>query len=110
MCLDTCHIHAAGYDISSPRKVKAVLTEFDAVIGLPRLAVFHLNDCKGEPGSHLDRHDHIGKGAIGLAAFRRIMRCESFRKLSKILETPKHDACGQQMDPVNLNVLARLGR
>ena len=107
VCLDTCHVHAAGYDITTPRRLAGTLGQFDSVIGLSRLAVIHLNDCKGEVGSHLDRHEHIGRGRIGPAAFRRIMRLDRFRRLPKILETPKHDQNGRSMDPVNLKVLSR---
>jgi deoxyribonuclease-4 len=89
VCLDTAHVFAAGYDIGSETAVKKVFREFDRVIGLDRLAALHLNDSKTERGSRVDRHEHIGKGKIGLDAFRFIMRDRRFRKIPKVLETPK---------------------
>ena len=89
VCLDTAHVFAAGYDIGSEGGVKKTFREFDRVIGLERLAAIHLNDSKTERGSRVDRHEHIGKGKIGLDAFRFIMRDRRFRKIPKVLETPK---------------------
>jgi deoxyribonuclease-4 len=107
VCLDTCHVHAAGYDITTSRRLTATLGEFDSLIGLSRLAVIHR---RGELGSHLDRHEHIGKGRIGPDPFRRIMRMDRLRGLPKILETPKHDRYGRSMDSVNLKVLSRFAQ
>ncbi len=89
VCLDTAHVFAAGYDITSEAGVKKMFREFDRVIGLNRLAAVHLNDSKTALGSRVDRHEHIGKGKIGLDAFRFIMRDRRFRKIPKVLETPK---------------------
>jgi len=89
VCLDTAHVFAAGYDIGSEPGVKKMFREFDRVIGLDRLAALHLNDSKTALGSRVDRHEHIGKGKIGLPAFRFIMRDRRFRKIPKVLETPK---------------------
>jgi len=89
VCLDTAHVFAAGYDIGSEPGVKKTFREFDRVIGLDRLAALHLNDSKTALGSRVDRHEHIGKGKIGLEAFRFIMRDRRFRKVPKVLETPK---------------------
>jgi deoxyribonuclease-4 len=89
VCLDTAHVFAAGYDIGSKAAVKKMFREFDQVIGLDRLAALHLNDSKTERGSRVDRHEHIGKGKIGLDAFRFVMRDRRFRKIPKVLETPK---------------------
>ena len=89
VCLDTAHVWAAGYDISSEGGTKKMFAEFDRVIGLERLAALHLNDSKTARGSRVDRHEHIGKGKIGLDAFRFIMRDKRFRKIAKVLETPK---------------------
>jgi deoxyribonuclease-4 len=89
VCLDTAHVFAAGYDIRSEAGVKKTFREFDRVIGLDRLAALHLNDSKTALGSRVDRHEHIGKGKIGLDAFRFIMRDRHFRKIPKVLETPK---------------------
>jgi deoxyribonuclease-4 len=89
VCLDTAHVFEAGYDIGSEAGVKKTFREFDRVIGLDRLAAIHLNDSKTARGSRVDRHEHIGKGQIGLDAFRFIMRDRRFRKIPKVLETPK---------------------
>jgi deoxyribonuclease-4 len=89
VCLDTAHVFAAGYDIGSEPGVKKMFREFDRVIGLDRLAALHLNDSKTALGSRVDRHEHIGKGKIGLPAFRFIMRDRRFREIPKVLETPK---------------------
>src|SRR6476619_427995 len=89
VCLDTAHVFAAGYDIGSETGVKKMFREFDRVIGLDRLAALHVNDSKTALGSRVDRHEHIGKGKIGLGAFRFIMRDRRFRKIPKVLETPK---------------------
>jgi len=89
VCLDTAHIFAAGYDITTEKGTRKVFAEFDRLIGLKRLAALHLNDSKTARGSRVDRHEHIGKGQIGLDAFRFIMRDKRFRKIPKVLETPK---------------------
>jgi deoxyribonuclease-4 len=89
VCLDTAHVFEAGYDLGTAAAVRKMFREFDRVIGLDRLAAIHLNDSKTERGSRVDRHEHIGKGKIGLEAFRFIMRDRRFRKIPKVLETPK---------------------
>jgi deoxyribonuclease-4 len=89
VCIDTCHIFAAGYDISNSSGYEETFKEFDAVIGLERLAAFHFNDSKRELGSHIDRHEHIGKGKIGSAGFALLMNDPRFSNIPKILETPK---------------------
>jgi deoxyribonuclease-4 len=89
VCLDTAHVFEAGYDIGSEAALKKTFREFNQVVGLDRLAAIHLNDSKTERGSRVDRHEHIGKGKIGLDAFRFIMRDRRFRKIPKVLETPK---------------------
>jgi len=89
ICLDTAHVFAAGYDIGSESAVRKVFAQFHRIIGLDRLVAIHLNDSKTARGSRVDRHEHIGKGKIGLAAFRFIMRNRRFRKIPKVLETPK---------------------
>jgi deoxyribonuclease-4 len=106
VCLDTAHVFAAGYDISSEGSVRKTFREFDLVIGLDRLAAIHLNDSKTACGSRVDRHEHIGTGKIGLPAFRFIMRARRFRKVPKVLETPKGKDL--QEDVVNLKRLRRL--
>jgi deoxyribonuclease IV len=89
VCLDTAHIFAAGYDIGSKAGIRNTFREFDRLIGVDRLAAIHLNDSKTARGSRVDRHQHIGKGQIGLDAFRFIMRDGRFREIPKVLETPK---------------------
>ena len=106
VCLDTAHVFAAGYDISSESGVKRMFREFDRTIGLARLKALHLNDSKTPRGSRVDRHEHIGKGKIGLPAFRFIMRDKRFRKIPKVLETPKEKDLRQ--DVVNMQTLRAL--
>ena len=89
VCLDTAHVFESGYDIGTEAATKKMFTQFDRVIGLDQLAALHLNDSKTPLGSRVDRHEHIGKGKIGLSAFRFIMRDKRFRKIPKVLETPK---------------------
>ncbi|XP_053495704.1 probable endonuclease 4 [Ictalurus furcatus] len=88
VCLDTCHAFAAGYDISSAGGVKSVLDEFDQVVGLHYLRAVHLNDSKGKLGCHLDRHEDIGRGKIGISAFRNIVNEPRLDNIPLILETP----------------------
>jgi deoxyribonuclease-4 len=89
VCLDTAHVFAAGYELATEKSTKQVFAEFDRIIGLERLVALHLNDSKTARGSRVDRHEHIGKGRIGLEAFRFIMRDRRFRRIPKVLETPK---------------------
>lgn len=86
VCLDTCHVHDAGYDIVN--HLDEVLTEFDKVVGLSRLKAVHLNDSMNPLGSRKDRHEKIGQGAIGLDAFVRIINHPALRHLPFVLETP----------------------
>ena len=106
VCLDTAHVFAAGYDIGSETATRKLFREFDRTIGLDQLVAIHLNDSKNGRGSRVDRHEHIGKGRIGLDAFRFIMRDRRFRKIPKVLETPK----GKDLleDVENLKVLRGL--
>jgi deoxyribonuclease-4 len=106
VCVDTCHVFAAGYNIATEEGYEAAFREFDEVIGMDRLVAFHVNDSKRELGSHVDRHEHIGKGKIGKAGFRLLMNDERFRSIPKILETPK----GPEMkeDVKNMRVLRGL--
>lgn len=91
VCYDTCHAYAAGYDIVSEEAYEKTLKEFDEIIGLDRLKVFHLNDSKRELGSKRDRHECLGKGYIGWEPFFRITNDERFANLSMVLETPGGD-------------------
>jgi len=106
VCVDTAHLFAGGHDISTAAGVRKTFASFDKVIGRERLAALHLNDSKTAQGSRVDRHEHIGKGKIGLEAFRFIMREARFRKVPKVLETPK----GKEMkeDVENMTVLRGL--
>ncbi|MCH6573978.1 MAG: deoxyribonuclease IV [Bacteroidetes bacterium] len=106
VCIDTAHIYAAGYDIKDPKEFKTVIADFDEIIGLDRLKCFHLNDSKKELGSRVDRHEHIGKGFIGMKGFSNIMNDERLREIPKILETPKGKE--QLEDLENLKVLRGL--
>ena len=108
VCLDTAHLFAAGYEIGSEPGVRKIFREFDRVIGRSRLVAIHVNDSKTDQGSRVDRHEHIGKGRIGLDAFRFIMRSPRFRKIPKVLETPKGKDLAE--DVINLETLQRLAQ
>ena len=106
VCLDTAHIFAAGYDIGSESAVRKTFREFDRVILRDRLVAIHVNDSKADRGSRADRHEHIGKGKIGLDAFRFIMGNPRFSKIPNVLETPK--AKDLREDVRNLSMLRAL--
>jgi deoxyribonuclease IV len=89
VCIDTAHIFAAGYDIRTPEVYKRTMKEFNDIVGMKYLKCFHMNDSKKPLGSRVDRHDHIGKGLIGLEGFRNIMNDKKIAHIPKILETPK---------------------
>ncbi len=107
-CVDTCHIFAAGYDISTARGLAATLKEFDKLLGLEKILGFHFNDSKTGLGSHVDRHEHIGKGHIGIEPFKEILNTRAFSKIPKFLETPKGPQ--NREDITNLKVLRALIR
>ena len=88
LCVDTCHVFVAGYDIRTPEGIDSTLDEIDRFIGLDRLRAFHLNDSAGLLGSNTDRHAHIGKGELGLEAFRYIVNDERVRGVPAIIELP----------------------
>ncbi|TET49699.1 MAG: deoxyribonuclease IV [Anaerolineales bacterium] len=88
-CLDTCHVLAAGYELRTQDGYGETIDSFDSLIGLERLRALHLNDCKGELGSHRDRHAHIGQGEIGLDGFRFLLHDERLQGRPGLLETPK---------------------
>jgi deoxyribonuclease-4 len=106
ICVDTCHLFAAGYDISTERSYESTFEEFNKIIGLNRLVVFHVNDSKRELGSRVDRHEHIGKGKIGIEAFRLLMNDTRFTPIPKILETPKSEDMHE--DVMNMKKLRSL--
>ena len=107
VCLDTSHIFAAGYDIRNKFSYHRTINEFDKIIGLDRLFLIHLNDSKKCLGSHVDRHEHIGKGEIGTDAFRLIMNDRRLAGIPKIIETPKNGG-GKDWDRINLKKLRLL--
>ena len=88
VCLDTCHAFGAGYDLRTDAAIEETLAKFDDLIGIGEIHAVHCNDSKGELGSHLDRHEHIGMGYIGEAGFSVILRHEPFRHVPLICETP----------------------
>jgi deoxyribonuclease-4 len=102
VCLDTAHLFAAGYDISTEKGFWKTMEEFDREIGLDRLVAWHLNDSKTKLGSRVDRHEHIGRGAIGLAPFREIMRASAFANVPKVLETPKAPDLAEDVENLSL--------
>jgi deoxyribonuclease IV len=89
VCLDTCHLFAAGYDIRSPAGYHAAMDECAREVGMSRVLAFHLNDARAPLGSGLDRHEHIGRGYLGLPAFRLLLNDPRFATVPKVLETPK---------------------
>ncbi len=109
VCVDTCHIFAAGYDLRRPEQYDRVVTEIEQTVGVERVCCWHLNDSVGSRGSHRDRHAHIGHGRLGLRGFRHLLADDRFRGVPMILETPKGtDERGRDWDLVNLAGLRRL--
>lgn len=104
VCIDTCHIFAAGYELRTEDGYQQTFMDFDRIIGLDRLVNFHINDSRKPLGSRRDRHDHIGEGEIGLEAFRMLMNDPRFTRIPKILETPG----GEDDYPRNLETLRSL--
>ncbi len=106
MCFDTCHVFAAGYELRTPEGYAQTMAEFDRHIGLDLLKCFHFNDSKFDLGSRKDRHEHIGKGFIGLDGFRHIIQDPRFQDVPMILETPKSKDLHEDVE--NLAVLRSL--
>ena len=106
VCLDTCHLFAAGYDISTAKGWASVVDELEDKVGCARVLAWHANDSLAGLASRRDRHAHLGKGQLGLAPFRCLMTDPRFRNVPKILETPKEG----NMDRKNLAILRRLAR
>jgi deoxyribonuclease-4 len=106
VCIDTAHIFAAGYDIRNALNYKKVIDDFNNIIGLDKLKCIHMNDSKKELGTRVDRHEHIGKGFIGLEGFTNIMNDIKIEHIPKILETPKGKEQLEDLD--NLNILKGL--
>ncbi len=108
VCLDTCHVFAAGYPLAPKKDYLATMRAFDKVIGLDRLLAFHVNDSKKPLGSRVDRHAHIGVGCIGLEGFHNLVNDRRFRRHPMILETPKEGPNDEPMDAINLKKLREL--
>lgn len=103
VCLDTCHLLAAGYDLASAHGYADTFTQFGRTVGFDRLKVFHVNDSKKPRGSRVDRHEHIGDGHLGLEAFRRLVNDPRFAHLPMLLETPKGE--GKPTGPIGVDPL-----
>jgi deoxyribonuclease-4 len=115
VCLDTCHLLTAGYDICTEDGYRETFDLFDRLIGIERIEVFHLNDSKRPCGSRVDRHEHIGEGCLGLEPFRRLLNDPRFAALPMLLETPKLETAESRRrsdvdpwDARNLRTLRRL--
>ncbi|HXE71587.1 MAG TPA: deoxyribonuclease IV [Candidatus Nitrosotenuis sp.] len=106
VCLDTCHVFAAGYDLRHPEGYRRTWEEFSTLVGTERLAALHLNDSQGALGSRLDRHAHIGQGELGQEAFRRLLHDPRLAGLPTFLETPEMET----MDRANMRRLRLLRR
>ncbi len=108
ICLDTCHIFAAGYDIRTQETYQQTMNHFDATLGLNLLFVIHINDSKKDLGSRVDRHTHIGKGALGVDAFKHILNDEKLFHVPKLLETAKKEG-DIDWDQRNFDLLRSIG-
>ncbi len=108
VCFDTCHALAAGYSLAPAAEYETTMNDFDRLIGLAKLNVFHMNDSKKPLGSRVDRHEHIGQGHLGLEPFRLIVNDPRFREVPMIMETPKEGPNDEDMDPINLRTLREL--
>jgi deoxyribonuclease-4 len=111
VCLDTCHLLASGYDLSSPEGYQRTFKRFGQTVGFERLRVFHVNDSKKPLGSRVDRHAHIGEGHVGLDAFRRLVNDRRFRDMAMLLETPKAEGKAKgriEVDPLDERNLSTL--
>lgn len=107
LCLDTAHAYLAGYDLAVKEGLDKMIDEIESMVGVKLIKLIHLNDAAGELGCHHDRHDHIGKGNIGLAGMKRIINHPKLKNIPMILETPKSAA---DSDKKNLDLVRRLGR
>ena len=108
VCVDTCHIFAAGYSLATPEDYHETMEELDRAVGLDRVRVWHLNDSRRERGSRVDRHAGIGRGELGLEPFRYLLNDRRFRPIRMILETPKGTENGEELDAINLQTLRQL--
>jgi deoxyribonuclease-4 len=108
VCIDTCHLFAAGYPLSTEKDYKSTIRELDRVVGLDHVKAIHINDSKAKFGSRVDRHAHIGRGELGLEAFRLLLNDRRFGRTPMYLETEKGLEDGQDLDEINLEVLRGL--
>ena len=105
VCFDTCHAFVAGYDFRTPKSYENMWKMFDNIIGLKKLKLIHINDSKKGLGTHVDRHEHIGKGKLGLQAFKLLFNDKRFFDIPKILETPKNTL---EDDAKNITIIKKL--
>jgi len=108
ICVDTCHIFAAGYPLIKKSEYKATMSALDEIIGFDRIRAFHLNDSKCEFGSRKDRHENIGRGCLGLEPFRHLLNDPVFQDRPMYLETPKDEEEGVPLDQINMQTLRSL--
>lgn len=108
VCVDTCHIFAAGYPLATTRQYRSTMKKLATIVGLEQVHAFHLNDSKRELGSRVDRHEHIGKGHLGLEPFRHLLNDARFENVPMYLETPKGTSDGEEFDVMNLRTLRGL--
>ncbi|MEX1229476.1 MAG: deoxyribonuclease IV [Planctomycetaceae bacterium] len=108
VCIDTCHIFAAGYPLQTPDEYAATMKEFDRLIGRKKIRAFHLNDSLKDRGSRVDRHAHIGEGKLGCEPFRHLLNDRHFSKIPMYMETPKGLRDGVELDAINLGKLRSL--
>ncbi|MCA9186585.1 MAG: deoxyribonuclease IV [Pirellulaceae bacterium] len=108
ICLDTCHLFAAGYPLATEQEYRKTMRSLNRTVGIGQVKAVHLNDSKRELGSRVDRHEHIGRGCMGLEPFRRLLCDRRFRKVPMYLETPKGTEKNRDLDVVNLKTLRGL--
>lgn len=108
VCIDTCHAFAAGYNIADESEFKSFANQLKRLFGWERIQAIHLNDSKKGLGSRVDRHEHIGEGAIGIGAFQMLLNHPRLRKIPMYLETEKGDRDGVDLDVMNLQRLREL--
>jgi deoxyribonuclease IV len=106
ICIDTCHVFAAGYDIRSKDGYERMIEEVERYVGIDNVGLFHLNDSKKPLGSRVDRHEHIGQGQIGIEGFRHVLNDPRFARIPKLLETPK--TVETESDRINISALRAL--
>ncbi len=108
VCVDTCHIFAAGYPLATRKEYLSTVRQMDQTFGIAQVKAFHLNDSKRELGSRVDRHEHIGRGHLGLEPFRFLLNDRRFRRVPMYMETPKGEEQGELLDVINLRTLRGL--